>query len=86
MSSLSTKYTRRFLSQSVSDHRKEPNWKSLVDINNGDCENPEYKSRLVAKEINYDVHDEYFADTPLWRPRRHSSCWLHRHWPEVADR
>ena len=35
-----------------------------IDINKGDDENPEYRSRLVAKEINRSPSDEMFAATP----------------------
>ena len=35
-----------------------------IDINKGDDEHPEYRSRLVAKEINRSPSDEMFAATP----------------------
>ena len=35
-----------------------------VDINKGDAQNPEYRSRLVAKEIKRDSRDDIFAATP----------------------
>ena len=35
-----------------------------VDINKGDEGNPEYRSRLVAKEINTGKRDDLFAATP----------------------
>ncbi len=35
-----------------------------VDINKGDEINPEYRSRLVAKEIKIDGRDHLFAATP----------------------
>ena len=35
-----------------------------VDINKGDSEHPEYRSRLVAKEIKRDTRDDLFAATP----------------------
>ena len=34
-----------------------------IDINKGDDENPEYRSRLVAKEINRSASDSLFAAT-----------------------
>ena len=37
---------------------------SLVDINKGDEENPEYRSRLVAKEIKKNRNRDLFAATP----------------------
>ena len=51
----------------------EERWKSTgskpikvkwVDINKGDEINPEYRSRLVAKEIKNDKRDDLFAATP----------------------
>ena len=35
-----------------------------VDINKGDDEKPEYRSRLVAKEINREKREDLFAATP----------------------
>eukprot|EP00969_Alexandrium_andersonii_P014742 644340-Alexandrium_andersonii.AAC.1 len=35
-----------------------------VDINKGDEERPEYRSRLVAKEIKRDQRGDLFAATP----------------------
>ena len=35
-----------------------------VDINKGDAEYEEYRSRLVAKEIKQDKRDDLFAATP----------------------
>ncbi len=35
-----------------------------VDINKGDKVNPEYRSRLVAKETNTHKRDDLFAATP----------------------
>ena len=35
-----------------------------IDINKGDKTNPEYRSRLVAKEIKRDSRIDLFAATP----------------------
>ena len=35
-----------------------------VDINKGDTQNPNYRSRLVAKEFNTGVRPELYAATP----------------------
>ena len=35
-----------------------------IDINKGDDENKEYRSRLVAKEIKMDKREDLFAATP----------------------
>ena len=37
-----------------------------IDINKGDADNPEYRSRLVAKEIKRDQREDLFAATPPW--------------------
>ena len=36
----------------------------LVDINKGDSVNPNYRSRLAAKEFNTGVRPELYAATP----------------------
>ena len=43
---------------------KAPIRSRWIDINKGDDANPEYRSRLVAKEINRSPSDEMFAATP----------------------
>ena len=43
---------------------KSPIKVKWVDINKGDEVNPEYRSRLVAKEIKNDKRDDLFAATP----------------------
>ena len=35
-----------------------------MDINKGDSENPNYRSRLVAREINTHKREDLFAATP----------------------
>ena len=35
-----------------------------IDINKGDAEKPNYRSRLVAREINTHKRDDLFAATP----------------------
>ena len=35
-----------------------------VDINKGDEDRPEYRSRLVAKELKTDKREDLFAATP----------------------
>ncbi len=35
-----------------------------VDVNKGDDKSPEYRSRLVAKEIKKDDRTDLFAATP----------------------
>ena len=36
----------------------------MDNINKGDAGNPDYRSRLVAKEIKRDKRDDLFAATP----------------------
>ena len=43
---------------------KKPVGSRWVDINKGDEENPEYRSRLVANEIKRDSCKDLFAATP----------------------
>ena len=46
----------------------EEGWKIVksrwIDINKGDDENPNYRSRMVGKELNDSVVDGLFAATP----------------------
>ena len=35
-----------------------------VDVNKGDDENPDYRSRLVAQELNTEKREDLFAATP----------------------
>ncbi len=35
-----------------------------VDVNKGDAKHPEYRSRLVTKEIKHDRRDDLLAATP----------------------
>ncbi len=43
---------------------KKPIGVRWVDINKGDNTHPDYRSRLVAKEINTGANDDLFAATP----------------------
>ena len=43
---------------------KGPIGSRWIDINKGDATNPNYRSRLVAKEIKREHADEMFAATP----------------------
>ena len=43
---------------------KKPIGKKWLDINKGDNDNANYRSRCVAKEIAYDKQDGLFAATP----------------------
>ena len=41
-----------------------------IDINKGDEENQEYRSRLVAKKIKMDKREDLFAATPLLEAKK----------------
>ena len=43
---------------------KKPIGSKRVDINKGDNDSPEYRSRFVAKEINKDNSQDLFGATP----------------------
>ena len=43
---------------------KDPIGTRWVDVKKGDDVNPEYRSRLVAKEIKRDNREDLFAATP----------------------
>ena len=43
---------------------KQPIGCRWIDTDKGDDDNPEYKSRLVAKEVKRATRDEMFAATP----------------------
>ena len=44
-----------------------------VDVNKGDSEKSDYRSRLVGMEFNTGKNDELYASTPPWRPSGSSS-------------
>ena len=50
------------------DEARRRGWKVVktrrIDINKGDADTPNYRSRLVAKEFNDDVGEGLFASTP----------------------
>ena len=43
---------------------EEPISVRWVDVNKGDSENPNYQSRLVAREFKTDDRPEWYAATP----------------------
>ena len=53
-------------------------WKIIktrwIDINKGDDDNPNYRSRLVGKEFNNEAMDGIFAGTP---PLEALRCQIH---------
>ena len=57
-------YIKVPISECMNVTGKKPIGVRWVDINKGDDENPEYRSRLVAKEIKRDKRDDNFAATP----------------------
>ncbi len=57
-------YVKVPISQCVNRTGKGPIGVRWVDVNKGDKINPEYRSRLVAKEIKIDKREDLFAATP----------------------
>ena len=54
---------------------KEPIGVRWVDINKGDRDNPEYRSRLVAQEIKTDKREDLFAATPPLEAKKMLLSW-----------
>ena len=57
-------YTQTYISECIKETGKPPIKVGWIDINKGDTLNREYRSRLVANEINKDNRDDLFAATP----------------------
>ena len=57
-------YTKRPISECVRVTGKQPIGTKWIDINKGDTANPNYRSRLVAKEIRRGPNEDMFAATP----------------------
>ena len=57
-------YVKVPIEEAVKKTGKKPIGSRWVDINKGDEGNPEYRSRLVAKEIKKDSSKDLFAATP----------------------
>ena len=51
-------YTKTEIGECWKETGKAPIKVKWIDINKGGAENPEYRSRLVAKEIKRDMRDE----------------------------
>ena len=69
---------------------KKPIGVRWVDINKGDDQNPDYRSRLVAKEINTGHDDDLFAATPpiealkiLFKIASHRRSKSNHHFPKT---
>ena len=62
--------------RSASESRDSPIGSRWVDVNKGDGDNPEYRSRLVAKDITHvgDGGEDLFAATP---PLEAKKCCSH---------
>ena len=57
-------YTKVPISECIRLTGKQPSEGKSIDISNGDAKSPNYRSRLVAKEIKRGPSDEMFAATP----------------------
>ena len=49
---------------------KKPIGVRWVDVNKGDEKNPEYRSRLVAREVNKEKRNDLFAGMPPLEAKR----------------
>ena len=72
---------------------KREKWMKVIstrwlDINKGDLEHPDYRARLVGREIKRDKRDDLFAATPPLESLRMvmSICASHQHGLARADR
>ena len=70
-------YSKVPISECVRMTGKQPIVSQWIDINKGDAKSPNYRSRLVAKEIKRGPSDEMFAATP---PLEAKKC-LFSIWP-----
>ena len=59
-------YTKVPIEECMRETGNKPIGHRWVDIDKGDRNNPNYRSRLVAKEINVCRRDDLFAATPPW--------------------
>ena len=57
-------YNKVQVSRCLDETGKPPIGVRWVDINKGDNVHPEYRSRLVAKELKLDRREDLFAATP----------------------
>jgi len=57
-------YSKVPISECIAKTGKKPIGMRWIDINKGDKTNPDYRSRLVAKEIKRDSRTDLFAATP----------------------
>ena len=57
-------YTKVPISECVASTGKQPIGSKWIDINKGDEKEPNYRSRLVAKEIRRGPNEDMFAATP----------------------
>ena len=58
------------LTECVERTKKPPIGTRWIDTNKGDASNPNYRSRLVAKEYKIDARPDWFAATPPVECRR----------------
>ena len=57
-------YTKVPIKECVMKTGKQPISTRWIDVNKGDAQNPNYRSRLFAREINTHKRDDLFAATP----------------------
>ena len=69
-------YTKVPISECWKATGKEPIGTRWIDVNKGDDDEPDYRSHLVAQELNVKKREDLFAATPLSNRRRCFSRWL----------
>ena len=57
-------YVKAPIAECWEETGKAPIGTRWIDVNKGDDENPDYRSRLVAQEIKRDKREDLFAATP----------------------
>ena len=57
-------YEKAPISECWNSTGQEPIGTRWVDVNQGDDENPDYRSRLVAQELHTHKREDLFAATP----------------------
>ena len=63
-------YEKRPIKECWEKTGKAPIGVKWVDTNKGDAVNPEYRCRLVAKEIKHDKREDLFVATPLLEAKK----------------
>ena len=68
-------FTKVPISECIRMTGKGPIGSKWIDISKGDVSNPNYRSRLVAKEIKRGPTNDMFAATPHFEAKKSLSAW-----------